>query len=170
MWGRVSPSSFRLSEGWIALFGIDVCLFSAAGSWRAKRQGLLTLNSSGKKLTAGALAVNLFSGGSRQPVLVVYFTLDVKICYRLHLDLLWLQGDVVSGGWLCRHLSRRLEMPRRHHWLNLDLRTRTVAASSGGLTVVIVTTPPHDISKCGSLPELTQRHFFCYPFEFRLMG
>ncbi|MQL71548.1 hypothetical protein Taro_003854 [Colocasia esculenta] len=83
MWERVSPSSFRWSEGWIALFGIGVCLFSTAGSWRAKRQGLLTLNSSGKKLTAGALAVNLFSGGSRRRVLVVYFTLDVKLCYRL---------------------------------------------------------------------------------------
>ncbi|MQM00536.1 hypothetical protein Taro_033271, partial [Colocasia esculenta] len=84
LWGRVSPSSFRWSEGWIALFGIDVCLFSAAGNWRAKRQGLLTLNSSGKKLTVGALAVNLFSGGSRRRVLDVYFTLDVKLCYRLH--------------------------------------------------------------------------------------
>ncbi|MQM22955.1 hypothetical protein Taro_056015, partial [Colocasia esculenta] len=36
------------------------------------------------ELTAGALAVNLFSGGSRRRVLVVYFTLDVKLCYRLH--------------------------------------------------------------------------------------
>ncbi|MQL80977.1 hypothetical protein Taro_013430, partial [Colocasia esculenta] len=41
-------------------------------------------------------------------------------------DLLWLQGGGVSGEWLCRHLSRRLEMPRYHHWLSLDLRTRTV--------------------------------------------
>ncbi|MQL77084.1 hypothetical protein Taro_009482 [Colocasia esculenta] len=41
-------------------------------------------------------------------------------------DLLWLQGSVVSGWWLCRHLSRRLEMPRHHHWLSLDPRTCTV--------------------------------------------
>ncbi|MQM15950.1 hypothetical protein Taro_048903 [Colocasia esculenta] len=46
--------------------------------------------------------------------------------YQSLVYLLWLQGGGVSGGWLCRHLSRRLEMPRHHHWLSLDLRTRTV--------------------------------------------
>ncbi|MQL86644.1 hypothetical protein Taro_019174, partial [Colocasia esculenta] len=32
-------------------------------------------------------------------------------------------GDVVFGRWLCRHLSRRLEMPRHHSRLALNLRT-----------------------------------------------
>ncbi|MQL81975.1 hypothetical protein Taro_014440 [Colocasia esculenta] len=39
MWGRVSPSSFRWSEGWIALFGIGMwlCQLLEAGEVNVKR-------------------------------------------------------------------------------------------------------------------------------------